>query len=340
MASGVGIGGGRGGEHHPHAVVGRSIAHHEEIERTVGGEQTCGRELRVRLPLGAVVEVGREGRHEGAAGGQGDKDVAVEHRGRAARSQLIEAPDEPLLEVDSHHAARGGDAGLIAVDTEVIDGEVGRGFALELWQMDHLPTLWPEEVDASVGIEEHEHLLRGRPPHLHDAASAEAVAHAVDGGHFARLRVANQQIAVEEGIEAVAVADALRGGVVGEMGSPAVGRGRLCRQREGCGGKQKQDDEMFHKVRFEEGEAPRALPWSGFGGGGGFLRGEVVAQSAHGAGAVGETVFHLGAEFCKGLPEVFWLKHGVVAETARTAGCGGDAAFHFAFKEMLLSLLY
>ena len=340
VASGVGIGGGRGGEHHPHAVVGRSIAHHEEIERTVGGEQTCGRELRVGLPLGAVVEVGIEGGDKGVAGGEGDKNVVVKHRGRAAVTQLIETFDELPFEVDSHHAACGGDAGFVTADGEVVDGEVGRGFALELRQMDHLPTLWPEEIDASVGIEEHEHLLRGRPPHLHDAASAEAVAHAVDGGHFARLRVANQQIAVEEGIEAVAVADALRGGVVGEMGSPAVGRGRLCRQREGCGGKQKQGDEVFHKVRFEEGEAPRALPWSGFGGGGGFLRGEVVAQSADGAGAVGETVFHLGAEFCKGLPEVFWLKHGVVAETARTARGGGDTAFHFAFKEMLLSLLY
>ena len=105
---------------------------------------------------------------------------------------------------------------------------------------------------------------------------------------------------------------------------------------------------------FEEGESGqqqgfKAVPMAQrpvlsygalFGRRRGVRCGEIAAKLLHGAGAVGELVFHVRPQFGKSLSHTFGFKHRVVAETARTAGCGGDATFHFAFKEMLLSLLY
>ena len=74
--------------------------------------------------------------------------------------------------------------------------------------------------------------------------------HAVYGSHFARLRVANQQIAVEEGIKLAAVADALGRGAVGQMSRPAVGGGSLCIEAESSTAGQEEGEKVFHDAEF------------------------------------------------------------------------------------------
>ena len=196
-------------------------------------------------PIGWVHHVGAESGAVDALSALGSIEISafyitVCHGGM----QIVGLADLSVLHIDLDDAETGGEIGVDAVDTHVVDGLVlGHALAVVVGQIGDVVVVAPaHQVDVLVTVDDDQPCCLLAPGDVADGAVAQSVA-LVKGAHLAVGGIVGEEIARGKHIESLAALLYPGDVVIGHICLPqtVVGMGEDCRD-----GKEHGEDIAFH----------------------------------------------------------------------------------------------